>query len=32
MNRPLSVAEGMKFAKQAFFEGDSANYLIAKQF
>ena len=28
MNRPLSVAEGMKFAKQAYFEGDSANYLL----
>src|SRR5258706_11040832 len=24
--RPLSIAEGLKFAKQAFFEGDSANY------
>ncbi|HQR01348.1 MAG TPA: MMPL family transporter [Ferruginibacter sp.] len=28
MNRPLSVAEGLKFAKQAFFDGDSANYLL----
>lgn len=26
MNRPLGVAEGLKFAKQAFYEGDSANY------
>lgn len=26
--RPLSIAEGLKFAKQAFFEGDSANYAI----
>jgi predicted RND superfamily exporter protein len=24
--RPLSIAEGLKFAKQAFFEGDSTNY------
>lgn len=32
MNRPLSVAEGMKFAKQAFFEGDSANYLMPNSF
>jgi predicted RND superfamily exporter protein len=24
--RPLSIAEGLKFAKQAFFEGDSSNY------
>ncbi len=26
MNRPLSVAEGLKFVKQAFYENDSANY------
>jgi uncharacterized protein len=26
MNRPLSVAEGLRFAKQAFYEGDSASY------
>jgi predicted RND superfamily exporter protein len=26
--RPLSIAEGMKFAKQAFFEGDSTYYMI----
>jgi hypothetical protein len=26
MNRPLSIAEGLKFAKQAFFDGDSASY------
>ena len=32
MNRPLSVAEGLKFAKQAFFEGDSANYLLPNSF
>ena len=24
--RPLSIAEGLKFAKQAFFEGDSTSY------
>ncbi|MGB4844633.1 MAG: MMPL family transporter [Ferruginibacter sp.] len=32
MNRPLSVAEGLKFAKQAFFEGDSVNYLLPNSF
>ena len=32
MSRPLSVAEGLKFAKQAFFEGDSANYLLPNSF
>ncbi len=26
MNRPVSIAEGLKFAKQAFFDGDSAYY------
>lgn len=26
MNRPLGVAEGLKFAKQAFYEGDTASY------
>jgi uncharacterized protein len=26
MNRPLDVAEGLKFAKQAFYEGDTASY------
>jgi uncharacterized protein len=26
MNKPLSIAEGLKFAKQAFFDGDSAQY------
>ncbi len=24
--RPLTITEGLKFAKQAFFDGDSANY------
>jgi uncharacterized protein len=28
MNRPLSIAEGLKFARQAFFEGDSVNYQL----
>ena len=32
MSRPLSAAEGLKFAKQAFFEGDSANYLLPNSF
>lgn len=32
MSRPLSVAEGLKFAKQAFFEGDSVNYLLPNSF
>jgi predicted RND superfamily exporter protein len=26
IGKPLSIAEGLKFAKQAFFEGDSLNY------
>jgi predicted RND superfamily exporter protein len=26
IGKPLSIAEGLKFAKQAFFEGDSVNY------
>jgi predicted RND superfamily exporter protein len=30
--RPLSIVEGLKFAKQAFFEGDSANYSMPGQF
>ncbi|MEQ1552837.1 MAG: MMPL family transporter [Ferruginibacter sp.] len=32
MNTPLSVAEGLKFAKQGFYEGDSANYLLPNGF
>lgn len=32
MNRPLSIAEGLKFAKQAFYEGDSANYQMPNMF
>lgn len=30
--RPLSITEGLKFAKQAFFEGDSLNYTMPNQF
>ena len=30
--RPLSIAEGLKFAKQAFFEGDSVNYSMPSEF
>ena len=30
--RPLSIIEGLKFAKQAFFEGDSNNYTMPGQF
>lgn len=32
MNRPLSIAEGLKFAKQAFYEGDSSNYQMPNAF
>jgi hypothetical protein len=32
MNQPLSLAEGLKFAKQAFYEGDSANYQMPNMF
>ena len=28
MNRPLSIAEGLKFVKQAFYDGDSVNYQL----
>jgi predicted RND superfamily exporter protein len=28
IGKPLSIAEGLKFAKQAFFEGDSTFYLV----
>ena len=30
--RPLSITEGLKFAKQAFFEGDSNNYSMPSQY
>ncbi|MBC7866835.1 MAG: MMPL family transporter, partial [Gloeobacteraceae cyanobacterium ES-bin-316] len=32
MNRPLSVAEGLKFARQGFYEGDSLNYSLPNDF
>ena len=28
MNRPISVAEGLKFVKQSFYDGDSSNYQL----
>jgi hypothetical protein len=30
--RPLSVVEGIKFAKQAHYNGDSSNYAVPNQF
>ncbi len=30
--RPLSLAEGMKFAKQAFYDGDSTDYSLPTEF
>ena len=30
--RPLSIVEGLKFAKQAFFEGDSLNYSMPAEY
>ncbi|MBX3241070.1 MAG: MMPL family transporter [Chitinophagaceae bacterium] len=32
MARPLSLAEGLKFAKQAFYDGDSAYYQLPNSF
>ena len=32
MSRPLSLAEGLKFAKQAFYEGDAVNYRLPNSF
>ena len=32
IGKPLSIAEGLKFAKQAFFEGDSANYSMPAEY
>lgn len=32
IGRPLSIAEGLKFAKQAFFEGDSTNYSMPAEY
>ncbi|GAC1416874.1 MAG: MMPL family transporter [Flavisolibacter sp.] len=28
IGKPLAISEGLKFAKQAFFDGDSANYAM----
>ncbi|HYC39948.1 MAG TPA: efflux RND transporter permease subunit [Chitinophagaceae bacterium] len=30
--RPLSIVEGLKFAKQAFFEGDTASYNLPAEY
>jgi uncharacterized protein len=30
--KPLSITEGLKFAKQAFFDGDSNNYVMPSEF
>lgn len=32
IGKPLSIAEGLKFAKQAFFEGDSVNYSMPAEY
>jgi len=32
MNRPLSVVEGLKFARQAYYDGDSSNYGLPNAF
>jgi uncharacterized protein len=32
MARPLSIAEGLKFAKQGFYDGDSNNYVMPNSF
>jgi predicted RND superfamily exporter protein len=32
MSRPLSISEGIKFVKQGFYEGDSANYALPNSF
>ncbi len=32
MNRPLSIAEALKFVKQAFYDGDSVNYQLPNAF
>jgi hypothetical protein len=32
MARPLSIAEGMKFAKQAYYDGDPASYSVPGSF
>src|SRR5215210_5196177 len=32
IGRPLSITEGLKFAKQAFYEGDSVNYSLPTEY
>ena len=32
IGKPLAITEGLKFAKQAFFEGDSSNYVMPSEF
>lgn len=32
MSKPLSIAEGIKFVKQGFYEGDSLNYALPNSF
>ena len=32
MGKPLSIVEGLKFAKQAFFEGDSSSYSMPDEY
>lgn len=32
MNRPLSIVEGMKFARQAYYDGDSTSYGLPNNF
>lgn len=32
MNRPLSIVEGMKFARQAYYDGDSTSYGLPNSF
>lgn len=31
-SKPLSIAEGLKFVKQGFYEGDTANYVLPNTF
>ncbi len=32
MSKPLSIVQGIKFVKQGFYEGDSANYALPNSF
>jgi uncharacterized protein len=32
MGRPLAVTEGLKFAKQAYYDGDTMNYALPNEF